>query len=208
MTEAALLGRIGPNAITQTRSVLIDALGRMEARCLFRVAGVEVLFDTPPSTMIDERAPAALFEALFERYGTREATRFAEQAGARVADYVIANRIPAQAARLLKVLPPILGAPILFTAIERNAWTFVGSGRCVCHANRRPQIEISDNPLIMPGAAWHRAVFERLFRRLICAGAAVRAAPCLGGADRFDIDFGRPCVMGRGKAFCMNCVAG
>jgi divinyl protochlorophyllide a 8-vinyl-reductase len=206
MTDVALRGRIGPNAVTQLRAVLIDDLGSWEARDLFGAADLADLFDDPPTEMIDERAPVALFRALFARLDEREAIRLAETAGARVADYVIANRIPAKAVSLLTVLPPILGAPVLFQAIEKNAWTFAGSGRCDCDAKRRPQIEIRDNPLSMPGAAWHRAVFERLFRRLVCAGATVRAVTGRDGVDGFHVDVGKPCRVGRGKALCLNCV--
>ena len=52
----------------------------------------------------------------------------AEEAGARTADYIIANRIPAPVVRLLRLLPAFIAAPVLMAAIRKHAWTFAGAG--------------------------------------------------------------------------------
>lgn len=198
--------RIGPNAVLQLRAVLLDTEGPAAALRVFKNAGQAEALDRSFTTMVDQAVPAALFDALFRTYPREQAVALAEAAGRRVADYVIANRIPAPVVRLLAVLPPILAAPMLFQAIERNAWTFVGSGLCIARAEQSPQIEIHGNPLKMPGAAWHRAVFERLFRRLVCAGTRVRALPGAGGADRFVVSYGKPCTAANPHTLCLNCV--
>lgn len=199
-------GRIGPNAVLQLRAVLLEEEGRTAAERLFAAAGQSEALDQPPSDMVDQAVPAALFAALFHLYPRARAVAIAEAAGRRVADYVIANRIPAPVVRLLSVLPPILAAPMLFQAIERNAWTFAGSGLCTARAEQIPQIEIHGNPLKMPGAVWHRAVFERLFRRLVCAGTRVRAMPGANGSERFSVSYGRPCGAAKAHPFCLSCV--
>jgi divinyl protochlorophyllide a 8-vinyl-reductase len=208
MSQAAVAqrGRIGPNAVLQLRTVLLEQEGRAAAERLFTAAGQAEALDDPPSDMVDQAVPAALFSALFRLYPRDRAIGIAEEAGRRVADYVIANRIPAPAVRLLSVLPPILAAPMLFQAIERNAWTFAGSGLCTARAEKSPQIEIHGNPLKMPGSVWHRAVFERLFRRLVCAGTRVRAMPGAYGSDRFVVSYGRPCGSPKARTLCLNCV--
>lgn len=48
----------------------------------------------------------------------------------------------------------------------------------------RPLIEISANPLAMPDCAWHGAVFERLFTRLVARGTRVRHVACCRTGER------------------------
>ncbi len=156
---------------------------------VFTRAGYPELLDAAPDEMVDEAVPAALFRALWQVLPAESARRVAVEAGRRTADYVIANRIPAAARLALRLAPRALGARLLLRAIERNAWTFAGSGRCETAARPTYAISIADNPLRMPGCVWHRAVFARLFDRLTAPGAAVVHAACggTGGACRFEI---------------------
>lgn len=184
--------RVGPNAITQIAAALRAEHGEAEARRVFDAAGLIPLLDSPPAAMTRQSAAAALHGALREAMPEDEADRIAALAGARTADYLLANRIPRPAQWLLKALPARLAAPVLLTAIRRNAWTFAGSGKVSTrHGGGRAVIEILDNPLATPGCPWHQAVFARLFRTLVAPRAEVsHPACCARGAlfCRYEID--------------------
>jgi bacteriochlorophyll 4-vinyl reductase len=55
----------------------------------------------------------------------------------------------------------------LLKAIRANAWTFAGSTPVSVTPGHPAIIEITGNPLPMPGCPWHRAVFETLFTVLL-----------------------------------------
>jgi divinyl protochlorophyllide a 8-vinyl-reductase len=149
----------------------VDMTGAAErvftrARCL-------PLLRAPPAGMIDEAIPARLFEALWQEFPPEAAARIARDAGRRTGAYVLKNRIPAVARLLLRALPPRLAAPLLLKAIERNAWTFAGSGTCRTTSGDPAVVTIAANPLAMPGGAWHVGVFEALFGALVNPGTKV-----------------------------------
>jgi divinyl protochlorophyllide a 8-vinyl-reductase len=119
-------------------------------------------------------------------------------AGRRTADYLLANRIPKPVQAVLKLLPPRMAAMILVSAIRRNAWTFAGSGVFGAHSGAPTIFEIRGNPLCAgetspaPVCAWHAAVFERLFQKLVSRRARVTETECeASGADccRFVVDW-------------------
>jgi len=170
----AVRGRIGPNSVIQLAAALCAAGGETAAQNLFGRLGFSDLLGQPPTDMIDEHIPAALFDALWRHHGPQPARSIAADAGRRTADYVLQNRIPRVAQAVLRTLPARLAAPVLLKAIEKNAWTFAGSGTCRTRSGRICRIEVEDNPLVMPGCAWHSAVFERLFRELVSARTEVR----------------------------------
>ena len=182
-------GMVGPNAVIQLGAALGDMLGPGRAEALFAAEGFGALLHDPPGAMIDQAIPAALMARLWRDLPAATARAVAAEAGRRTADYVIANRIPAVAQWLLRHAPRQLGARLLMTAILKNAWTFCGSGRCTVETGRRLAITVADNPLAVPGCAWHVAVFERLFARLVAEGTAVRHTSCCrdGGPCRFEI---------------------
>jgi divinyl protochlorophyllide a 8-vinyl-reductase len=141
--------------------------------------------------MVDEAIPARLFEALWRELAPEDAARVAYDAGRRTGAYVLANRIPAVARAMLRVLPPRFASPLLLQAIRRNAWTFAGSGRCYVTPGNPAVITIALNPLIMPGCVWHIGVLTCLFRALVSEGTQVRYSD--GRIDgvsvsRFEID--------------------
>ena len=166
--------------------------GPETASDVFAMAGYADLYGAPPDAMVDERIPAARFAAVGAALAAARAAAVASYAGWRTADYVIAHRIPRVAKALLRRLPRRFAARLLLRAIERNAWTFAGSG--VCRTAHRPglTIAIERNPLTTPGCAWHRGVFERMFGRLI-ADVAVASREDRGASgaptSRFDITF-------------------
>lgn len=183
------VGKIGPNSVIQLGETVIERLGREAARALYRHAQIPHLLDDPPDKMIEESVPAALFKSLWQVF-PGEAKRLADEAGQRTADYIIAHRIPGFAQKILRFCPKSWGARLLLKSIKQNAWTFAGSGQCDIKLGRTFLISIRDNPLAMPECAWHRAVLERLFDRLVAKGADVRhVACCSKGAKacRFEI---------------------
>ncbi len=182
-------GVVGPNAVIQLGAALGDMLGRDRARALFAAEGYGALLHDPPGAMIDQAIPAALMARLWRDLPAPTAQAVAAEAGRRTADYVIAHRIPAAAQWLLRHAPRGLGARLLMKAILKNAWTFCGSGRCTVDTGRHLAITVADNPLAVPGCAWHVAVFERMFCRLVAEGTAVRHVCCCrdGGPCRFEI---------------------
>lgn len=186
-------GKIGPNSVIQLGETVVERMGETAARALYLNAGVPHLLERPPDAMIDERVPAALFSCLFDLF-PENATDVAQDAGRRTADYIIAHRIPRVAQIVLRLCPRAVAAGLLLKAIRQHAWTFAGSGVCHVHPGAPHLLSIKDNPLAMPNCAWHRAVLEQLFNRLIAKGAKVRhTACCIDGATdcRFEITLPR-----------------
>ncbi len=176
----------------QLAAALAARHGAAAAAEVFAAAGLLPLLDAPPAAMVDERAVASLYRALFARLPPAAAAAVAADSGRRTADYILAHRIPRPAQALLRALPPSWAGPLLLRAIARNAWTFAGSGR-VSPGRAGPRswrLEIAANPLAMPRCPWHSAVFERLFRTLVAPAAQVRHPRCChdgAPACRFEI---------------------
>ncbi len=177
--------RIGPNAVVQTAAALRALGGETCAAGVFRAAGVAHWLAAPPESMAEEAGVARLHREM-----ARLAPEAAADAGRRVAAYLLANRIPPPAQRLMARLPRPLAARALLTAIRANAWTFAGSGRVRVSGWARPVVEIEANPLAVGGCRWHAAVFEGLFAALVSPRACAReTACCAAGAPacRFEI---------------------
>ncbi len=171
--------RIGPNAVIQLAAALRARFGKGGGRQVFAVAGHLPLFHQPPQEMVEEATAAALYRALFAVLPAEIAADVAADAGTRTANYVLANRIPMMAQRLLKTMPVTLAGPLLLKAIARNAWTFAGSGQVRTEScGRHFAVEIAANPMAMPGCAWHQAVFQRLFAVLVAPEITVRHPRC------------------------------
>jgi divinyl protochlorophyllide a 8-vinyl-reductase len=102
----------------------------------------------------------------------------AEEAGARTADYIIANRIPRAVVWLLRRLPPGLAAPLLMAAIRKHAWTFVGAGAFAARDSWHFTIDRSraDDSVPPPDSLfhWYAAVFTRLYRELVATDCTCR----------------------------------
>lgn len=179
------VGRVGPNTVVQ----LAAALDPKDAHRVFEAAGALAALSAPPEQMVAERLPRALFDALLTVCPDRAEAALTD-AGHRTAEYLLANRIPAPAHIVFGLLPATLAARLLLLAIQRSAWTFAGSGHCRTRWQGQAVIEVTDNPLATPGCLWHRAVFERLFRTLVCKTATVRHPACCARGDpvcRFEI---------------------
>jgi divinyl protochlorophyllide a 8-vinyl-reductase len=168
MPEANRGALIGPNAILQLIPVL-DQAGGLELRQ--RIMARAGIFELPDGSEMIPEGPAARLHQALRATVPDLAPAMAAEAGRRTADYILAHRIPPLAQKLLKLLPAPLAARALSKAIDRHAWTFVGSGRFrVCSPWR---FEIGQNPVVRgetsdhPLCDWHAAVFARLYQELV-----------------------------------------
>jgi divinyl protochlorophyllide a 8-vinyl-reductase len=162
------LARIGPNAIVRVGEALGALFDPRTRALVFEDAGLGHYLTQPPREMVDEREVASLHQALRGRLGIDWARRVGHDAGLRTGDYLLANRIPPFAQRILKLLPGALAEPVLLKAIARNAWTFAGSARfavrrghptCLILTGSRVCAGVSaDEPL----CDFYAATFERL----------------------------------------------
>lgn len=177
--------RIGPNAILQLIPVLDAAVGPQRRATLFAQAGVE----TPPpdAGMWPEAQVIRLHRAVAVTLPFRF-PEIARAAGLATGDYILANRIPALAQRLIRALPGPVGARLLSTAIRKHAWTFAGSGKFGIDRHRPLTFRIAANPLAIglgsaPSCHWHAAVFEKLFQTLVWPTATVTETACCACGD-------------------------
>lgn len=178
------LGRIGPNAVIR----LIEALDSFENRAftarVFRACGVEKYLEEPPTEMVAEAEVMSLHQEIHRSLGDARARSIAWIAGRRTADYLLANRIPAFAQRTLKIMPAPLASRALVGAIQKNAWTFAGTGHVSARFGRAVQISISRCPICrncnssVPYCDFYGAVFERLFAELVHASATAVETAC------------------------------
>ncbi|WP_054118428.1 bacteriochlorophyll 4-vinyl reductase [Porphyrobacter sp. AAP60] len=159
---------IGPNAVLQAVAVMEDRLGQAETQAILADARIGAL----PSGdhMIPEIEALRLHRwlALHDPVGS---FTIAEEAGARTADYIIANRIPQPAVWLLRRLPAMLAAPLLMAAIGRHAWTFIGAGSFSAQGAWAFTIDrtAADDPVPPPDSLfhWYAAVFTQLYLQLV-----------------------------------------
>lgn len=159
---------IGPNAILQALPIMERILGKEESAKVLRVARICAL--PTGETMIPEADAMRLHHALSMR-DPFEAIEIAQEAGIGTADYIIANRIPRAAVRLLRWLPASLAAPLLMKAISKHAWTFIGSGHFAAKGGWRFTIDRTEaDDMMMPTDSlfeWYAAVFSRLYQRMV-----------------------------------------
>jgi divinyl protochlorophyllide a 8-vinyl-reductase len=127
--EATPSGHIGPNAIIQAVAAIRMRHGVQTCEQVFDAAGLAHHLASAPQAMVDEADVVRLHAALVRLLGPAEAAAVAQDAGERTAVYLLHNRIPRLAQRVLSRLPAVIGAAVLCRAVSRHAWTFVGSGR-------------------------------------------------------------------------------
>jgi divinyl protochlorophyllide a 8-vinyl-reductase len=177
-------GRIGPNAILRIMEALVSAAGSQAVEDVFERAGLAAYLGDPPTAMVEEAEVQALHHALRAILGPEQARSIGREAGRLTGDYLLANRIPAFAQTLLKVLPAPLAGRLLLKAVARNAWTFTGNGLFTYRPGRPHRLHIagcaichgarSDEPL----CDYYGASFERLFQILVSARAQVIEVEC------------------------------
>ncbi|MBC7283525.1 bacteriochlorophyll 4-vinyl reductase [Hoeflea sp.] len=181
--------QVGPNAVIQIRAALIDAEGAGCARRVFMDAGLEDWFDTVPDRMVPAARVHRLNSELLASLDGETFEAVMREAGRRTGHYILENRIPGPAKRLLKLLPAGLAARALLKAIKANSWTFAGKAGVRVTPGHPAIIEIGANPLPMPGCPWHAAVFETLFATLLRRPVFVshRIAADRTRLDRFEL---------------------
>ncbi|MCG6943091.1 MAG: bacteriochlorophyll 4-vinyl reductase [Thiohalocapsa sp.] len=179
---AAEVARIGPNAIIRVAESLEARFG--SASEVFADAGLSQYLATPPTEMVDERDVIALQRALRLRLGLTEARAVSFDAGLRTGDYLLANRIPRPAQRVLRLLPPGPASRMLLNAVGRHAWTFSGSGDFSFTVGRPVRVSIAGCPICRgsqatePVCDFYAGAFERLFRTLVSRRTQVREVAC------------------------------
>lgn len=186
--DGGVIVRIGPNAITRVAEALNAARG--SADDIFAAAGLAHYLADPPEAMVDERDVTALQQTLRSQLDAETACRVAHDAGLRTGDYLLANRIPRPAQRILKLLPPGPATRMLLKAVGKHAWTFSGSGHFSYTIGRPVSVSIQDCPLCRgshaetPVCDFYRGAFERLFRTLVDPHTDVTETQCQAmGAD-------------------------
>ncbi len=177
-------GRIGPNAILRIMEALESTASSRAVEYIFERAGLSAYLGCPPTAMVEEAEVRALHRALRETLGPEQARAIGREAGRLTGDYLLANRIPAFAQTLLKVLPAPLAGWLLLRAVARNAWTFTGNGLFTYQLGRPHRLRIagcaichgarSDEPL----CDYYGATFGRLFQVLVSARTRVTEVQC------------------------------
>ncbi len=183
--------RIGPNAVTRLAEALAADPGAGEPGAVFRRAGLGDALDSPPGEMVPQDDVIALYRALDAALGPETAARVAMDAGRRTGAYLLAHRIPKPVQAVLKPLPGALAGPVLLRAIQRNAWTFAGSGE-VAIAARGGRFRVTFTgaaTCAVPAIrAFYAGTFERLFRELVRGNCVARPVAALdAGVWHFDI---------------------
>lgn len=194
---------IGPNAIIQLHTALLQQLGWQAMQDIFAAAAMTHYLQQAPAQMVDEREVARLHRQVRRHCQPGCAKAIMTAAGDLTGQYILNNRIPRPVVWLLRRLPAGLSAQLLQRAIDKHAWTFAGSGSftigptagaptgvitaSIVH-NPVVALETSDAPI----CHWHAAVFQRLFRELISAHTTVTETHCCAAGNaacQFRISF-------------------
>lgn len=182
--------KIGPSAIRQLLAVMKEERHERWLRDVFYRSGLSAMLVNPPTGLIEERAVADLYQALFQRLPPAAASRIASKAGTYAGRNIVANHVPKVAQFFLKHLPARYAGPLLLRAIHRVAWTFAGSGLTTIETRPGLALEIKDNLIAMPGCVWQVQMFETLFRHLVSPKVQVKhTACCLDGASSCRFEF-------------------
>lgn len=174
---------IGPNAIIQVVEAIRPKPGIARLEDVMQRAGLAHYIASPPSSMVPEDEVARLQRAVASLIPRPHGEALMREAGHKTALYLLANRIPAPAQSILKLLPAPLAARALLMAIARHAWTFAGSSRFSYAAGHPVRIRLEGSPLFATpechslAAAYFEATFETLFRTLVSPRTRVVSRP-------------------------------
>ncbi|MEE4236384.1 MAG: bacteriochlorophyll 4-vinyl reductase [Anderseniella sp.] len=164
---------IGPNAIIQVAGAIRSQHDAARLDEVMQQAGLAHYVAKPPSSMVPETEVATLHRAVAGLIPAPQGEAIMREAGRNTALYLLANRIPALAQAVLKLLPAPLAARALLAAITRHAWTFAGSSRFSHDARHPVHISLEGSPLFATpecrslAAAYFEATFETLFQTLV-----------------------------------------
>ena len=191
-------GRIGPNAITRMIEALRALEGDDECEAIFASARLARYLAEAPGEMVSESEVSDLHRATFLHLGPQRAARVSREAGRLTGDYLLANRIPAAAQKVLRVLPRGIAARVLLAAVSRHAWTFAGSGAFSYGFAPQLTLRIEGSPICLrlrtdeKVCHYFAATFEHLFRALVAPQTRVEETECeAGGAAAcvFRVDY-------------------
>jgi divinyl protochlorophyllide a 8-vinyl-reductase len=169
-----------PSFRWQTPSGVNSALDRLVQ--IMHAARLAHFVATPPAHMVNEVDVVRLHQAVASSLPEEAGRAVMWQAGENTAAYLLANRIPALAQTVLRLLPASVSARLLLRAISRHAWTFAGSSTFGYSTHPATvQISLAGSPLFATPAcrvlaeAYFMATFETLLRELV--SSRTRAAP-------------------------------
>ena len=186
---------IGPNAIIQVAGAIRNRYDAARLEEVMQKAELADYLASPPSAMVPEREVARLHQAVASLLPAPQGEVIMREAGRNTALYLLANRIPAPAQAVLKLLPAPLAARALLKAIARHAWTFAGSSRFTLDARHPVHIALDGSPLFATpecrslAASYFEATFETLFQTLVSRRTRVvsgTGAAHENGAGRHD----------------------
>lgn len=181
--------RIGPNALTRVAEVLCAQFGPARAVEIFSDAGLLHRVHEAPQDMVPQSEVTRLHGVLRRAFGEEQARAIGREAGARTADYLLANRIPRVVQALLRTQPSRIAARGLSAAISRNAWTFAGSGRFTAHPGRPTVLSVAGCPICRdavsdaPLCDYYAGTFERLFCGIVDRRMRVVETACEARGD-------------------------
>lgn len=186
---------IGPHAVIHLAEAMRERLGERTAAAVLASAQIDAL---PDGTGMIPEIDALRAHRWLLLKAPVDGFAIAREAARRTADYIIANRIPAAAVALLRVLPARLAAPMLMHSIRSHAWTFIGAGQFEPHGAWAFTIDRTkaEDGLPVPDTTfdWYGAVFERLYQRLVSPDCRIVAQPVRGPSEpvqRFRLVRGR-----------------
>lgn len=171
--------RIGPNSIIQTIRALKEMYGVERAEDILRQAGRPELGDYIPTDMVAEREFDDLVLLLDNQLGSAAARQVLLRSGQLTAHYLLQHRIPRLFQSLLKIVPRRVGVALLFAAIGKHAWTFVGSGTFRYTLRNPPGFTVVSGIAAAEAVSgFYAGTFEQLIRSLIDAQARVNLTEC------------------------------
>jgi len=177
--------KIGPNSIIRTVEALKETYGIPKTNEILEKVGKSIFISSLPSEMIDEEEFHSLAVGLHNFLGTEQANKILKRSGQLTAGYLLQNRIPKPAQRILGILPRSIGLKMLLTAIGKNAWTFVGSGNYTFVVGKTPQITIHNCLACrgvqsdIPVCSFYASTFETLLQSIIGKNIMVNEATCI-----------------------------
>ena len=164
----ALPAMIGPHAVIHSVAVMRECLGDAETADILANAQIA---EMPTGEEMSPEVEALRLHRWLALREPLDCFDIAEESARRTAEYIIANRIPAFAAWLLRSLPDSISGALRMRAIRRHAWTFVGAGQFTPMGAWKFQIDRShaDDPVLLPASLfhWYAKVFEHLYIRLV-----------------------------------------
>jgi divinyl protochlorophyllide a 8-vinyl-reductase len=172
-------GFMAPGVVRDLAAAIADQLGPAARDATLADAQLHRLPETDEPVREDKAL--RLHMALKQRHPA-DAPALLAQAGAATAEGLLATQQSARAQAMLAGSPWPIAAWLLGRWAGQHAWTFAGSARfTVVNAL---EFTLTDNPLhrgdraTVPASHWHRALFERLFQRLVDTDLECREVEC------------------------------